>query len=220
MPAFFVTGTGTDIGKTYVSAALLSTWGKTGLSTVAVKPVMSGFGEDALNQSDAGRLISAMGVIVSADTVSDVCLHRLEPPLAPNIAMRLAGMSQDYEAILGFCRSRLERPADIHLIEGAGGIMSPLTDDTLQLDLMRNLGLPVVLVTAPYLGSISHTLTAIDALVVKGLQLAALVVSEPVKLGADLALFADEVRRFRPCNAFLVPNGGSAGQLATALANH
>ncbi|MFN3314304.1 MAG: dethiobiotin synthase [Hyphomonas sp.] len=219
MPAYFVTATGTDIGKTYVSAALLSAWRRRGLSTVAVKPVMSGFGEDALEQSDAGRLITAMGGVVTAETVSDVCLYRLEPPLAPNIAMRLAGVTQDYGAIVRFCRSRLDRPAHIHLIEGAGGIMSPLTDDTLQLDLMRALGLPVLLVTAPYLGSISHTLTAIDALAAAGLTLAALIVSEPVPQSADLALFADEVSRFRPCNVALIPHGGSAGDLAAALAN-
>lgn len=219
MPAYFVTATGTDIGKTYVSAALLSEWKQQGLSAAAVKPVMSGFGEGALEQSDAGRLITAMGGTVTAEAVSDVCLHRLEPPLAPNIAMRLAGLSQDYSAIVQFCRQRLERPADVHLIEGAGGVMSPLTDDTLQLDLMRDLGLPVLLVTASYLGSISHTLSALDALALAGLRLAALVVSEPVRQSADLEVFAAEVSRFRPSNIVIVPHGGSAGDLAAALAN-
>lgn len=219
MPACFVTATGTDIGKTYVSAALLSAWRRQGLSTEAVKPVMSGFAEDALDPSDAGRLLTAMGRPVTAEEVSDVCLHRLAPPLAPNLAMRLAGIPQDYGAIVRFCRSRLDRPADRHLIEGAGGVMSPLTDDTLQLDLMRDLALPVVLVTAPYLGSISHTLTAMDALASAGLTLAVLAVSEPVSQGAGLERFASEITRFRPCRTALIPHGGPAGDLVAALAN-
>lgn len=97
--------------------------------------------------------------------------------------------------------------------------MSPLTDDSLQLDLMRDLGLPVLLVTAPYLGSISHTLTAIDVLASAELTLNALIVSEPLAQGADLALLAAEVSRFRPCKIVLIRHGGSAADVAEALTN-
>lgn len=217
MPALFVTATGTEIGKTYISAALLKAWRRRGLSVSAVKPVMSGFGEGALAESDAGQLLTAMGEAVTPARVSEICLHRLEPPLAPNVAMRQAGIDQDYPAILDFCTDHLSRSADIHLIEGAGGVMSPLTDDRLQLDLMTDLGLPVLLVTAAYLGSVSHTLTAIDAIHARGLTLAGIAVSQPSPDGADLSQFCEEVARFRAARVFTIPHGAAAEEMAAAL---
>ncbi len=197
MRGYFVTATGTDIGKTYVSARLIEAWRARGIVAEATKPLMSGFDEDALEQSDAGRLLVAMGRAVTPASVSEICLHRLAPPLAPNVAMRQAGITQKYNEIRGFVARRLSVAADVHLVEGAGGVMSPLTDETLQIDLMADLQLKVILVTAPYLGSISHTLTAIDALRARGLEIAALVVSQPSVAGADLTSFITEVGRFR-----------------------
>lgn len=213
MRAFFVTATGTDIGKTYLSARLLAACRASGMLVAATKPVMSGFSEAELEQSDAGRLLAAMGEAVTPEAVSRICLHRLTPPLAPNIAMRQAGIRQDYQEILRFVRMRLASETDLHLVEGAGGVMSPLTDDSLQTDLMAALGLPVILVTAPYLGSISHTLTAMDAIAARGLALAALVVSEPVPGGPDPDAFRDELIRIRKVPAFVLPNGADCASL-------
>lgn len=213
MRAFFVTATGTDIGKTYLSVRLLAACRASGMQVAATKPVMSGFSEAELEQSDAGRLLAAMGEAVTPEAVSRICLHRLTPPLAPNIAMRQAGIQQDFQEILRFVRMRLASETDLHLVEGAGGVMSPLTDDSLQTDLMAALGLPVILVTAPYLGSISHTLTAMDAIAARGLALAALVVSEPVPGGPDPGAFRDEIIRIRKMAAFALPNGADCESL-------
>ena len=213
MRGYFVTATGTDIGKTYVSARLIEAWRSRGIRAEATKPLMSGFAEDALEQSDAGRLLVAMGREVTPESVSEICLHRLTPPLAPNVAMRQAGIAQDYNEVLGFTQRRLAADADVHLVEGAGGVMSPLTDETLQIDLMADLQLPIILVTAPYLGSISHTLTAIDALHARGLAIVALVVSQPSVAGADLQSFIDEVSRFRQLPVAGMPYGAGAKNL-------
>lgn len=217
MRGYFVTATGTDIGKTYVSARLIEAWQSRGIRAEATKPLMSGFAEDALEQSDAGRLLVAMGREVTPASVSEICLHRLTPPLAPNVAMRQAGIAQDYNEVLGFTQRRLAADADVHLVEGAGGVMSPLTDETLQIDLMADLQLPIILVTAPYLGSISHTLTAIDALHARGLAIVALVVSQPSVAGADLQSFIDEVSRFRQLPVTGMPYGASAKNLDLLL---
>ncbi|PKP83250.1 MAG: dethiobiotin synthase [Alphaproteobacteria bacterium HGW-Alphaproteobacteria-18] len=217
MRGYFVTATGTDIGKTYVSAGLLSAWRAQGHAVAATKPVMSGFAEDALEQSDAGRLLAAMGRAVTPDAVSEICLHRLAPPLAPNVAMRQAGVAQDYGAIRQFVERRLEGAAGCHLVEGAGGVMSPLTDDRLQIDLMADLDLPVILVTAPYLGSISHTLSALYALGARGLTVAAVVISQPSVSGGDVAAFAGELERFTQAPLFGIKYGEDAAGLARAL---
>lgn len=199
MTGYFVTAIGTEIGKTYISAGLLADWRASGRTVQAIKPVMSGFGEDALDASDAGQLLAACGRDVASETVSEICLHRFEAPLAPNVAMRQEGVRQDYGAILSFVRSRMEAAgADINLVEGAGGVMSPLTDDRLQIDLMVDLGLPVILVAAPYLGAVSHTLSAIDVLHGCGLEIAQLIISQPdpdspspQSLGHEVDLFRD-----------------------------
>lgn len=218
MRAFLVTATGTDIGKTYLSAGLLAAWRADGRRVAATKPLMSGFSESELEQSDAGRLLAAMGEAVTPEAVSGICLHRLTPPLAPNVAMRQAGIPQNYGDILNFVRTRLATGGDVHLVEGAGGVMSPVTDDHLQIDLMADLAVPVILVTAPYLGSISHTLTAIDAVVARGLSLAALVISEPMPGGLGLADgFRGEILRFRSAPAFILPHGGVCRDLADSL---
>lgn len=218
MRAFFVTATGTDIGKTYLSAGLLAAWRAEGLRVAATKPLMSGFSEDELEQSDAGRLLAAMSEAATPEAVSRICLHRLTPPLAPNVAMRQAGIRQDRAEILDFVRMRLSSDADFHLVEGAGGVMSPLTDDSLQIDLMASLALPVILVTAPYLGSISHTLTAIDALAARGLSLSALVISQPSPGGPGPAGYRDEILRYRSVPVFTLPHRASCAGLARSIA--
>lgn len=209
MRGYFVTATGTDIGKTYVSAALLAAWRAQGQAVAATKPLMSGFDEGALEQSDAGRLLAAMGQAVTPASVSEICLHRLAPPLAPNVAMRQAGIAQNYNEILGFVEGRLKKSEGWHLVEGAGGVMSPVTDATLQIDLMADLQLPVILVTAPYLGSISHTLTALEVLSARRLKVFAVVVSQPSVHGSDPISFSEELFRFRDVNIFAVPHSGS-----------
>ncbi len=217
MRGYFVTATGTDIGKTYVSARLIEAWRSRGIAAEATKPLMSGFAEDALEQSDAGRLLMAMGREVTPASVSEICLHRLAPPLAPNVAMRQAGIAQNYKEIRGFVARRLSVAADVHLVEGAGGVMSPLTDETLQIDLMADLQLKIILVTAPYLGSISHTLTAIDALRARGLEIAALVVSQPSVAGGGLMSFIEEVGRFRKLPITGMAHGEDANNLDLLL---
>ena len=208
MKALFVTAIGTEIGKTYVSAKLLEHWRAEGETVAAVKPVMSGFGEHELGQSDAGQLLAGCGLPVSPEAVSGVCLHRFEAPLAPNVAMRQAGVAQDYPAILDFTRNAMERSsAQRMIVEGAGGVMSPLTDDKLQIDFMADLDLPILLVAAPYLGAVSHILTALDALSGRGLSVDRLIVSQP-DATSDPEALAHEVALFRDVPTSIVPHGG------------
>ncbi|WP_300380721.1 dethiobiotin synthase [Henriciella sp.] len=214
MTGYFVTAIGTEIGKTYISAQLLEGWRAAGRTVQAIKPVMSGFGEDALDASDAGQLLAACGRDVAPETVSEICLHRFEAPLAPNVAMRKAGVVQDYGAILSFVRGRMEAAgADINLVEGAGGVMSPLTDDRLQIDLMADLGLPVILVAAPYLGAVSHTLSAIDVLRGRGLEIAQLIISQPDPDSPPPESLGHEVDLFRQVPWQGVAHGVKVGLL-------
>jgi len=214
MSSYFVTAIGTDIGKTYASAQLLRAACAEGRAVSACKPLMSGFGEDALDASDAGQLLAAMDRPVSPQTVSEICLHRFEPPLAPNVAMRRAGMAQDYQAILAFARASLPSdPGALHLVEGAGGLMSPVTDEKLHSDFILDLGLPVILVAAGYLGAVSHTLTALDWLQTHHVPIAALIVSQPAPDGEDPAHLIGEVGRWSDVKPLALPHGADGARI-------
>ena len=176
MKALFVAGTGTDLGKTHIACALLRAAQARGMSVDAFKPVVSGFDPDAPETSDPARLAAAMG---RPDAWREVSPRRYRAPLAPNLAARLEGQTLAMADLVADCRTWLEgRNVDLALIEGAGGVMSPMTDDATNLDLMTALALPVLLVAGSYLGTASHLLTALEVARARGLTVAAIVVSE------------------------------------------
>lgn len=219
MPHFFITGIGTDIGKTYIGASLLAEWREAGNAVDAVKPLMSGFGEDDLAASDAGRLLEAMGKPITETTLNQLCMHRFEAAIAPNVAMREANVKQDYPQILSFIRQRIEDAGEetFCLVEGAGGVMSPVTDDTLHIDMMADLDLPVILVAANYLGAVSHTLTAAACLKARGIEIAAIIVSQPTPDALPPKVIIPEFKNWitEPC--FAVEFGEPATKAAKAL---
>ena len=178
MTAFFVTSTGTDIGKTYVGCGLLSHWRTKGRKVDAFKPLLSGFDPGQLPQSDAGRLLTALGRPVDEAGLDQVSPWRYTAAISADAAAAKEGKQVEYQAVLKASRAFLERAHDVALIEGAGGIMVPLDDAHTVLDWMAELRLPLILVAGSYLGTISHTLTALAVLARRGLTVAAVVVSE------------------------------------------
>lgn len=192
MTALFVAGAHTDIGKTHVACALLRAARARRLTVDAFKPVMSGFDPAQAGQSDAGRLLAAMGRPL--EDLPAVSPWRFAAPVAPPLAARMEGASLLRTEVASACRAWLGAGhADLRLVEGAGGLMSPLSDDGLNLDLMTDLGLPVILVGGAYLGAISHTLTALEVLKRRGLAIGAVVVSQDADTRAPD--FADTVSR-------------------------
>lgn len=217
MKALFVAGTGTDLGKTHVACALLSTARARGLSVDAFKPVVSGFDPDAPETSDPARLADALG---RPDAWAEVSPRRYRAPLAPNLAARLEGDTLAIVDLVASCEVWLEaRVVDLALIEGAGGIMSPMTDDATNLDLMIALDLPVLLVAGSYLGTASHVLTALEVLRARGLTVAAIVVSESLD-APDIDQTAEMLRAFeRQTPIIVAPRDADwdAGEIADLL---
>lgn len=178
MRAFFVTATGTDIGKTYVTARLLRHLRAQGENVDAIKPVASGFTMAGAAASDAGALLDALGSAVTPETVAALSPWRFEAPLSPDMAAAREGRAIEFEALVRFCRNRIASNDGVLFIEGVGGVMVPLDDTHTVRDWMAELDLPLLVVTGSYLGSISHTLTALEVLRHAGLKIAALVVNE------------------------------------------
>jgi dethiobiotin synthetase len=178
MSAYFVTATGTGIGKTYVTAGLVRHWCGEGLHASALKPVISGFDTAAAQESDSGILLEAMGEAATEETVARISPWRFAAPLSPDMAAAREGRSVDFDALVAFCRKEIAAARGPLLIEGVGGVMVPLDTHRTVLDWMAALSLPVVLMAGTYLGTISHTLTAAHALTQAGVEIAMLVLNE------------------------------------------
>jgi len=210
--AYFVTATGTDIGKTYVTAGLLRLLRGEGAS--AIKPVASGFAVEAAAASDPGVLLEAMGEPITEETLSRISPWRFAAPLSPDLAAAREGRMIDYDALLEFSRSSALRADGPHFVEGVGGVMVPLDDRRTVRDWMAALGLPVILVTGSYLGTVSHTLTALDVLARARLRVAALVVNETEGSAVSLADTTAMLKRFSGAVPIIALGRGDASQFA------
>ncbi|MFO1186471.1 MAG: dethiobiotin synthase [Alphaproteobacteria bacterium] len=178
MSAYFITGTGTGVGKTLVTAALAHQLRARGRCVDAVKPIVTGFDEGRTKESDPSVLIEALGEELSARTLDRVSPMRFRAPLAPVMAARAEGREFDFAALVGFSEAAARKASGSLLIEGVGGVMVPLGSGKTVLDWIAGLACPAILVAGSYLGTLSHTLTALEVLRQRGILVAGVVVSE------------------------------------------
>lgn len=177
----FITAAGTGIGKTLVTAALCHQLRGQGVAVSALKPVMSGFSQSEIARSDAGVLAASLGRAANRQGVGEIAKFCYRAPLAPNMAAKLEGKRVSFPALIRHCRRALADRERLMLIEGVGGVMSPVTDAETVLDWIGALELPALLVVGNYLGGISHALTAVAAMRAAGVELAGVIVSEGAK---------------------------------------
>lgn len=177
---FFVTATGTDIGKTFIVEKLCQDLIKKGKKCNAIKPIISGFDINDLN-NDSAKILKALGKEINSQNIKEISPWSFKKPLSPNIAANLEKKSINFSLVVKFCQKQIEtsKQNDEYLfIEGAGGIMTPITDDKTFLDLIEKLKIPVILVTSDYLGTISHTLTAVKVMEEKNIKIDHIVFNE------------------------------------------
>ena len=164
MSAYFITSCGTNIGKTFITTTLCWHLSKSNKTIHAIKPVVSGWNDANILNSDTGKILCSLNIDYNNNNVTRTSPWRLYYPHAPNIAARLENVELNYSEILTFCYRCIEQQHDYLLIEGIGGVMSPITDHKTCLDLIKDLNIKVILVIGSYLGSISHALTALEVL--------------------------------------------------------
>ncbi|WP_417530969.1 dethiobiotin synthase [Marinobacter lipolyticus] len=176
--SFFVTGTDTEVGKTIVSSAILEAARVMGKRTIGMKPVASGCNRTAegLRNEDALMLQAAMTESLAYDRINPVTL---EPAIAPHVAAEQAGRQLTAQRLVGFCRGLQMQPADLMLIEGAGGWRVPLNDRETYSEVPKELGAGVILVVPLKLGCINHALLSAEAIRNDGLTLAGWVANRP-----------------------------------------
>lgn len=175
----FVTGTDTGVGKTLVSAAILEAARNRFLKTLGMKPIASGceVTPEGLRNEDALMLQAAMTETVAYEQINPIAL---EPAIAPHVAAQQAGRQLSAERLIGLCRGMMMKPADLLLIEGAGGWRVPLNDRETYARVPGELGIPVIMVVPLQLGCINHALLTAEAIRADGLTVAAWVANRPV----------------------------------------
>ncbi|EMI54833.1 dethiobiotin synthase [Rhodopirellula sallentina] len=220
MDVYFFTGTGTDVGKTYCAAHLAGTCHKRGLSVGVYKPVASGC--EVANDGervapDAKQLWEAAGRPLTLHTV---CPQRFEAAVAPPEAAKLAGETIDEVLLVDGVKLWSDRECDVLIVEGAGGLFSPISDSMLNIDFVHQLRrrlpqMQSVLVAPNRLGVIHDTVACVNAANAAGLQIERIVLntfpsSEQSEADESTQTNADLIQRWTGCQVI-----HDAGKLAS-----
>lgn len=173
LPVTLIVGTDTDVGKTWVSCALVRALRDAGQRVTAVKPIETGTVEPPRADEDGALLAAAAG-----QAEPQRALVRLSLKAAPAVAADEAGMKIDYEDLIAQMR-RLATAESMLIVEGTGGILSPLTWSDNHLDLAHSLEARVLLVAADRFGTINHTLMALRVLRAEKVPILGVVLNQP-----------------------------------------
>lgn len=163
---FFITSTGTEIGKTYYLEKLCREFKDNNERFFAIKPIISGFSFEDKNNDNA-RILSSLGLEYNKKNLDEISPWRFKEAISPNMAAQKEGQKINSGQVVNFCKKHItisKTKKQNLLIEGAGGVMTPINDQFTYLDLIKELDISVILVTGNYLGTISHTLSAIKCL--------------------------------------------------------
>jgi len=164
----FITGTDTGVGKTIVAAGLAASLANSGMDIGVMKPIETGF---SLRSSDAVFLKKMAGV---KDSLESVCPYRLKHPLSPFAASQIEKVSIRFEKIKKAYRTLLKRHQAL-FVEGAGGLLVPITREKMMADLALYLELPVLIISRTGLGTINHTLLSVEVARQRGIEVAGVI---------------------------------------------
>ncbi len=181
---YFIAAVGTDIGKTFFVENLCRNLQE----VTAIKPIASGF-VDGDRNSDTVKILSSLGLQNNAKNIAKISPWRFEEAASPHFAAQNCKAEINFLEVKKFCQEAIlqaQQQQKYLFIEAAGGIMTPINYDKTFLDLAAELQIPVLLVTANYLGAISHTLTAVKALQSSGVVIEKIIVNQDAPSSANL----------------------------------
>lgn len=194
---FFITGTDTDVGKTFITCALNLALLQKGFKAKSIKPIQTGCAVNPKN----GKLIASDVLLYNKIAKTKKPFYAFKMPASPHLAANMEKTVIDKDKIIQYCHKSIEQN-DYTLVEGAGGILVPLDTNFTFLDVMRELDLPVVLVCANKLGMINHTLLSYQTLMNEGVTISCIVVND-IKddrglIGKDNLNFLQEIIQDTP----------------------
>lgn len=190
---YFITGVDTDIGKTFVTKGLALALEKTGKKVGVFKPLQS----SAIKTVNGYIAPDLKAVKDLSSNINTMCSYLFEGDVSPALAARLAGVKINVEKIKEDFSSFKEKN-EITLVEGAGGILAPATDNMLCADLIKELNIPIIIVTVPFLGRLNHTLLTISYAKNNGIDVKGIIINKVQTNSNDLATknFIDELKRY------------------------
>jgi len=174
----FITSTGTNIGKTYLTNLLIKRALKLNYKINAIKPIISGFNIAKLEETDSGIILKALSM--DKRRIDEISPWRFKDPLSPDMAAKLAKKEINFKEIINYCNSYIKskKDDDILLIEGVGGTMVPINSKYTILDLIKKLNIPIILTIGSYLGSISHTLNSYEVLIKNNVNINSIILNQ------------------------------------------
>lgn len=174
--SYFITGTDTDVGKTYIASSLVRYFVQLGVSVLGMKPVAAGCEllQGVLLNEDVKQLQLASNIKAPLALINP---YAFQPAIAPHIAAKQAGVTISLE-VINSAFQQLKQMAEVVIVEGAGGLCVPLNDSETTADLVVLLNLPVILVVGMRLGCINHALLTVEAIQTRGLTLAGWVANQ------------------------------------------
>ena len=217
MKNYFVTGTGTGVGKTYVTCQLIRALKKRGCSVSALKPIISGYDKSVLAESDTGLILSALNLTLTENNISKISPCRFSEPLSPDMAAARENREINFNKLVEYSLDA-NFGEDFHFIEGVGGILVPLTKNKTVLDWIKTVNFSVILVTGSYLGTLSHTLSALHVLKASGVKVVVVLVSESEEQPVPLLETVNTLERF--CDSvpvLAVPRFEDSGAVTGAI---
>ncbi|HVY55689.1 MAG TPA: dethiobiotin synthase [Thermodesulfobacteriota bacterium] len=167
----FITGTDTGVGKTVITAALAWSLSTAGMRVAVMKPVQTG--TELPGILDIEFVERVLGAKYEP---GDVCIYRFREPLSPLAASEIAGIKIDTGKILEVCR-KLRSTHDVVIVEGAGGLLVPIKENYLMTNLAHDLGLPILIVARPGLGTLNHTALTVESARRRGIDVLGVVIN-------------------------------------------
>lgn len=210
MAACFITATGTGVGKTYVTCALVRALRRRQVHVSALKPIISGYDPAAIDDSDTGKILEALGRKRDTASAEAISPWRFKAAISADMAAAREGRDIAFNDVIRFCQIAMTLEHHVFLIEGVGGLMAPIDRLHTNREWIGALGIAPILVAGSYLGTISHTLTALEAMRAKALIPRAVVISESEESPVPPLETAAVIARHTGINPFIIARGSEA----------
>ncbi len=197
----FISSTGTELGKTYVTKNLIDICSRKKNKVMALKPIISGIDQEKLKESDSGILLNALNIDVNLKNIKSITPWFFRDPIAPTIAAKKENKKLSYNKIKNWITKYLNKNKfnyEYIFIEGAGGLLVPIGNKKTFLNLISDLNIPLILVVGSYLGSISHTLSCIKNIQQEKLNLINIIVNNGVKSNINIDQTIDLLKENLP----------------------